>query len=100
MKMLILVYSQFLTEDVHAVLKRLDVKGYTEVPKVFGMGELGRAEDSRYAPGHNLCIFAALPDDDIPPLVDAFKALSEGKKKEYGKPAALHAFVTNCLQAI
>ncbi len=101
MKMLIVVYSKFLVGDVQTIMNRLRVKGYTEIPKAFGTGPIsGRVDDTRYGPGYNHCLFAAVEDDRVPELLRAFQELVEGHRKQWGRPAALHAFVQDCVQAM
>lgn len=100
MKMLIVVYRDFMSDEIHNTLQQLDIKTYSEVPKVFGIGELGRADDSRHGPGHNACLFAALPDDQADQVVETFKQFTNEKQREYGRPIALRAFITPCVQVI
>ena len=37
------MFRQSLEQDLQQMLKELDVKAYTEAPKVFGIGEAGTA---------------------------------------------------------
>ena len=46
MKMVMVVYRQSLDEDIRHLLKSLDVKAFTESPKVVGIGEAGHAFSS------------------------------------------------------
>lgn len=60
MKMLLLAFRQSLEQDLLQLLKKLDVKAFTEALKVFGMGEAGTAYQSLGWPGSNSIILAAM----------------------------------------
>jgi hypothetical protein len=47
MTMLLLVLRHSRDEEMLQLLKEMDVKSFTEAPKVFGMGEAGTAFGSR-----------------------------------------------------
>ena len=100
MRMLILVYNHLLDEQIRQVLSDNDVKGYSEVPRVFGAGETGMVADSRHAPGYNCCLFAAVPEERIEPLNREFHRLADQFAREYGRPMQLRIFSTPCEQLL
>lgn len=100
MKMLLVVYRYYLEDDVQGLLAKLGVTAFSEAPKVLGVGEAGKVADSHIWPGHNSCIFAALPEDQIQQIVVALRTFSEDHRAQTGKPAPLRAFVLPCEQVI
>lgn len=99
-KMFLVVYRYYLEERVQALLSRLQVRSFSEAPKLLGVGEAGKVQDSHVWPGHNSCVFAVLPAEEIDRLVEAFRDLSRSHEKELGKPAPLRAFVLPCEQVV
>ncbi len=100
MKMLLLVYRHYLETDVQALLRKLDVKGFTESPRIYGAGETGTADGSLMNPSYNSMIFTVMPDDQIDRVVAAFKELVKNHKEGSGRPAPLRAFILPCVPAI
>ncbi len=99
-RMFLVVYRYYLEDRVQALLARLGVRSFSEAPKLLGVGEAGKVQDSHVWPGHNSCIFAVLPEGEITPLVEAFRELSKTHEQEVGKPAPLRAFVLPCEQVV
>jgi hypothetical protein len=99
-KMFLVVYRYYLEEKVQAVLSNLGVKAFSEAPKVLGVGEAGKVQDTHVFPGYNACVFAVLPEADVGRLVDAFREFSRKHEEEFGKAAPLRAFVLPCEQVV
>lgn len=100
MKMFILVYGSFLADEIHTIFSRLGIKGYSEIPKLFGTGELGTVADSRYGPGHNSSIFAAVAEEKVPLLMNELKGITDRNESAFGRPLPLRAFVMPCEQVV
>lgn len=100
MKMLLVVYRYYLEDDVQGLLAKLSVTAFSEAPKILGMGEAGKVADSHVWPGHNCCIFAALPESHIAELISAFRSFSDQHRVRTGKPAPLKAFVLPCEEVL
>ena len=100
MKMFLVVYRYYLEDQVRKLLSDMDVRAFSEAPKVLGVGEAGKVADSHTFPGYNSCIFAALPDEEVEHLVEGFRDFSEAYQEEHGKPAPLRAFVMPCDQVV
>jgi hypothetical protein len=100
MKMLIVVYRYYLEEQFHALMKQTGVHGFSEIPVVLGGGETGKVMDSRIWPGHNACLFAALPEDELSRVVTAVQQLAESQRGQSGNPAPIRAFVLPCEQVV
>lgn len=94
MKMLIIVYKEQFNEDIHELLEKNSVKAYSQIPTIFGKGDAGWIEDSRWQQGANSCIFAALADEQIERLNIAFHQFDQKHKQSHGE--ALHAFALPC----
>ncbi|MDE3241361.1 MAG: hypothetical protein KGO52_01415 [Nitrospirota bacterium] len=73
MKMLLLIFRQPLEHDLLQLLEELDVKAFTEVPKVFGMGETGAAGQSFGWPGYNAMVLAAMGEEQAERVVQRLK---------------------------
>lgn len=100
MKMLVITYNHLLDEQIKKLLQDNHTKGYSEIPRVYGSGEVGVVEDSRHAPGYNSCIFAAIPDEQVPSLLAAMVELKEEHQRQYKRPIQLHAFSYPCEQLL
>jgi hypothetical protein len=100
MKMLVIIYNHLLDEQIKKALADNKMKGYSEIPRVFGSGEVGTVEDSRHAPGYNSCIFAAMPDERVQSLLVSLGGLVEEHKKQSNRPMQLHVFSIPCEKLI
>lgn len=98
--MFLVVYRYYLEEKIQALLAGLGVTTFSEAPKLLGVGEAGKVQDTHIWPGHNSCIFAVLPDQEIDRLVRAFNEFSKKHEEEIGKPAPLRAFLLPCEQVV
>jgi nitrogen regulatory protein PII len=97
MKMLLIVFRDSLEEEIHALLKEHGVKAFTEMHKVAGVGETGRAFHSFTWPGLNGMILTALPDDQVERVVDGLKSYrDERMKAQRGAKFPLRVFAFPC----
>jgi nitrogen regulatory protein PII len=101
MKIVMIVFRASMEEDVLRLLADLGVKAFTDVPKVFGLGESGRAFASFGQPGSNAMILAALDDAEAALLVDGLKEFHRrSARDQHGAKIPLRAFVIPCVQAL
>src|SRR5689334_1677350 len=84
MKMLMMIYKESLEEDVKALLARHEVKAFTEMNELTGMGEGGATLDSLSWPGFNNLVMAAMPDTEADKVIHALKAYREELAKKQG----------------
>ena len=85
MTMLLLVFRHSLDEEILQLLKEMDVKSFTEAPKVLGMGEAGTAFSSMAWPGSNCMILAAMEDDQATRVVARLREFRDRLAKQQGK---------------
>ena len=100
MKMLVLVFRYYLDEEMQALLAKLNVKAFSEAPRIYGAGEAGIVAETNVRPGHNACIFAVMPEGQVEPVLAAVREFVRTHRGEHGKQAPLRAFVLPCEQAI
>lgn len=101
MQMLMLTFRQSLEEAVQDILKDLNVKGFTQMSRVSGMGQTGAVPREFSSPGLNAMLFAAMEDDQIRAAVDRFRAFcEEHMKRQSGAKVPLRAFVIPCEQVL
>jgi hypothetical protein len=101
MQMLMIVFRNSLEEEVLGVLRELDVAAYTDLPKVFGVGEAGMAFHSFTWPGFNSMILAALDDPDARQLARALEDFRDAAQaRQDGATIPLRVFVLPCTQAV
>ncbi len=101
MKMLLLVYRQSLDHELRDLFDELGVKGFTEAPKVFGIGEAGSAFSSSGPaadwPGHNAMILAAMEDEQAETVVAGLKNFSDRlAKHRNARKVPMRVFLLPC----
>jgi hypothetical protein len=88
-------------EDIRQLLQNLDVKAFTEAPKVFGIGEAGKADSSFEWPGFNSMILAAMEDDQAAQVIEALRAFRDRlSKRQTGAKIPMRVFVLPCERAV
>ena len=101
MKMLLLIFRNSLDQDIRHLLKGLDVKAFTEAPKVFGMGDAGHAVNSFHGPGFNSMILAAMEEDQAETVVKELRAFRNHRAQlQDGVKIPMRVFLLPCEQAI
>ncbi len=73
MKLLMLLCSTEIVEDVRRIIDRHEVHGFTEIPNLRGSGETGPHLGSRAFPGTISLIFTVLPQDKAQELIRAIR---------------------------
>ncbi len=97
MKMLMVIYKESLEEEIKQVLARHQVKAFTEVHELTGMGEGGAALHSLSWPGFNNMVLAAMPDPDARQVIDALKKYRDGQVAKQGNDKVpLRVFALPC----
>lgn len=84
MQLLLVIFRQSLDEDIRRLLKDLDIKAFTEAPKVFGIGEAGEAFGSLTWPGHNSMILAAMEDEQAERVIRGLQAFRDQMVRQQG----------------
>jgi nitrogen regulatory protein PII len=100
MKMLVIIFRHSLEQDLLELLKEVDVKAFTEAPKVQGAGETGSTSHSFGWPGHNSMILAAMEEDHADRVVKRLKTFRDTlARRQHGAkiPMRLFAFPCECL---
>lgn len=101
MKMLLVIFRQSLDEDVRELLRSLNVKAFTEAPRVFGIGEAGRSDDSFEWPGFNSMILAAMEDEQAAYVIDKLKEFRDHlTKRQRGAKIPMRVFILPCERAL
>jgi hypothetical protein len=101
MKMLLLVFRHSLEDDILQLLDELDVKAFTEAPKVLGIGEAGSALDSFGWPGHNSMILAAMEEDQAERVVQRLKTFRDHMaQRQHGAKIPMRLFALPCERLI
>lgn len=101
MKMLLIVFRESLEEEIHGLLNKYDVKTFTELHKVGGVGITGTAFHAFMGPGGNGMILTALSEDHAERVVEGFKVFRDQRlQKLHGARVPVHVFVLPCSQAV
>jgi nitrogen regulatory protein PII len=97
MKMLMIVFRESIEEDIKGLLRKHNVKGFTEMHDVTGTGEAGPAFHSLSWPAFNNMILAALPDAEAGTVVNALKDFRDRQvEKQGGVKIPLRVFALPC----
>ena len=73
MKMLMLIVERDVRERVETILSEKNVRGFTEIPTVFGTGTSGPRLGSRAFPGTSSIIFSILEDDQVAGVMESLE---------------------------
>jgi hypothetical protein len=101
MKMLIVIFRESLDEEIRRLLRDLDLRAFTEAPKVFGIGEAGMAAGTFEHPGYNSLILCALEDDQAGQVIGGLKSFREKlSRNQRGAKIPMRVFVLPCDQVV
>lgn len=96
MKMLMIVFRQSLEDDLQKLLQSLDVKAFTEAPKVFGIGEAGTALGSMGA-GSNSMILAAMENQQADQVTKQLQTFRDHLlERQHGAKIPMRVFALPC----
>jgi len=78
MKMFLVVYADYFDERITRELKQAGYKSYMKLHDATGENESSEARLGTFrAPGRNKSLFMAVPDEEIPRLIDIVRRLKE-----------------------
>ena len=101
MKMVMIVFRDSLKDEVLTLLQAREIKAYTLLSEVTGMGQSGVARGNVTSLGFNSLVLVALPDQHADQVIGDLKVFHDGLAEEHpsGK-APVHAFVFPCTQVV
>lgn len=97
--MFMIVYPEYVKEDVLELMDRLQVPGFTETEKVVGRGPRGLHFDNQIWPGSDGMIYTAVSADTARVLEAALAEFSRGLEQRSRGLYGLHVFTWACEQA-
>jgi hypothetical protein len=101
MKMLLIVFRESMTGQIHALLKEYEVTGFSELHNVSGSGETGPTIRFSLMGGANRMILAALPEQAAYRLIDVFaRYRTEHMTRQGEETFPLHVFALPCEQVV
>jgi hypothetical protein len=100
MKLVLLVFNFIYDDSVRAIMERLHLPGFTEVPRVFGTGESGRRFGTHAFPGHDTMILTVLPELQVEPLLAEIRQFKAGIADRARRHGGIKAFVLSVEQLV
>jgi len=100
MKLVLIVFNFIYDDSVRAIIERLKVPGFTEVPRVFGTGESGKRFGSHAFPGHDTMLFTVLPEEMVGPFMEQIAAFKKGLVDRAKRHGGIKVFVLSVDQMI
>ena len=101
MKMLLIVFREWMAEQIHALLNEYNVTAFTELHNVSGKGETGPTLHFSLSAGANCMILAAVPEQVAYRLIDGLTKFREDRERRQSDNfVPLHVFVLPCEQAV
>ncbi|HKO30718.1 MAG TPA: hypothetical protein VJU54_06245 [Nitrospiraceae bacterium] len=100
MDMLMIVFRTSLKEPVHELLRKCEVKAYTEIPGTIGTGQSGSTEGGSFYAGGNTVILASLEPAQRDKVAGAVTDwCAQAKQAGWVKPV-IRVFSWPCTQLI
>jgi len=93
MKLVLIVFNFIYDDTVRAIIERLKIPGFTEVPRVFGTGESGKRFGTHAFPGHDTMLFTILPTEMVGPLLEQIAQFKAGLAERARRHGGIKAFV-------
>lgn len=100
MKLVLIVFNFIYDDSVRAIIERLKIPGFTEVPRVFGTGESGKRFGTHAFPGHDTMLFTVLPVELVGPLMEQIAQFKTGLTDRTKRHGGIKAFVLSVDQMI
>jgi hypothetical protein len=100
MKLVLIVFNFIYDEPIRAVIERLKIPGFTEVPRVFGTGESGKRFETHAFPGHDTMILTVVGDAQVDGILAELSVLKNGLADRAKRHGGIKAFVLPVEQAI
>ena len=100
-KLILIVFRDSLTDELHALLKRCHIVAYTELTEAQGSGASGKALGTYLQPGHNSLLLTVVSEEQAKVLMDGF-VITRDKLQETqrGAEIPMKLFVLPVEQAI
>jgi len=93
MKLVLIIFNFIYDEPVRAMIERLRIPGFTEVPKVYGTGESGKRFGTHAFPGNDTMLLTVVPEEQLPALLDEIARFKRGLADRSKRHGGLKAFV-------
>ena len=101
MRMVIVIYRHSLDQDIRRMLKSLDLKAFTESPKLLGVGETTHACGASAWPGHNAIILSAMEDDQAERVIGVLREFRDHMVQlQGGAKIPMRVFTLPCQQVV
>ncbi len=100
MKLVLIIFNFIYDEPIRAMIERLRIPGFTEVPKVFGTGESGRRFGTHAFPGHDTMLLAVVPEEQVPCLLEEIGKFKQGLADRSKRHGGVKAFVLPVERAV
>ncbi|MGH7257531.1 MAG: PG0541 family transporter-associated protein [Nitrospiraceae bacterium] len=101
MRMVMVIYRHSLDQDLRRLLKSLDIKAFTESPKLLGVGETTHACGASTWPGHNAIILSAMEDDQAERVIGMLRKFRDHMVElQGGAKIPLRVFTLPCERVI
>ena len=100
MKLVLIVFNFIYDEPVRAMIERLRIPGFTEVPKVFGTGESGKRFGTHAFPGHDTMLLTVVPEPQVRTLLDEIAQFKRGLADRSKRHGGIKAYVLPVEEAI
>ena len=97
MKMLMIIFKESLEDDIRDLLKQNEVKAFTEMHDLTGIGEASATLHSLSWPGFNNMILAALPGPEADKIIAVLQGFRDRLiQKQGGAKIPLRVFSLPC----
>ena len=100
MKLVLIVFNFIYDDSIRAIIERLRIPGFTEVPEVFGTGESGKRFGTHAFPGHDTMLLTVVPEAQLPSLLREIAQFKRGLADRSKRPGGVKAYVLPVEQAI
>lgn len=98
--MFMILYSDYLKDNVVQVLDSIGVPGFTETEKVLGRGPRGQHFGSHIWPGADGMIYTVVGAEQAQALASQLEALSVNVEQDSRGMYGLHVFTWSCDQLL
>jgi hypothetical protein len=100
MKLVLIVFNFIYDDAVRAIIERLKLPGFTEVPRVYGTGESGKRFGTHAFPGHDTMLLTVLSAEMVAPLMSQIAQFKTGLTDRAKRHGGIKAFVLPIEQMI
>ena len=99
-RMFLILYPDYLKDEVVEVLDNIGVPGFTETEKVVGRGPRGQHFGTQIWPGADGMIYTVVDPQQAQAVASALTALSSGVEQRSKGLFGLHVFTWSCDQLL